>query len=340
MPRGINLVKYLANKFHHYLLRLKKSSKVAYPSAIMFELTNLCNLKCITCAREYKLGAEMNKGFLKFDAFKKIFDELNPYVDSIGLTGLGETLLYKQLTDVVDYIRSRNKGVIIFISTNAHLPDTEDIISSIADKIDTVQISIDGTGDVHNSIRRGGDYSFFIANTQKIIDAVKGLRADVMFNMVVFEENYRQMAEVVMLAERLGVKSVFFNTMNILSTDWDTQRYEFYHTDSFIDELSRVEDLAIKSGIELTTFDFTTPHGFRKCGFPWNHFYITWDGFLVPCCAKPFPLEMNFGNAFKVGLQNCLNSASYRNFRNLWYKNITPDFCENCHTINLKAVNK
>jgi len=56
--------------------------------------------------------------------------------------------------------------------------------------------------------------------------------------------------------------------MNILSTDWDTQRYEFYHTDSFIDELSRVEDMAIKSGIELTTFDFATPHGFRDADFP------------------------------------------------------------------------
>ena len=73
--------------------------------------------------------------------------------------------------------------------------------------------------------------------------------------------------------------------------------------------------------------------GFITCPYPWKGFYITWDGFLVPCCAKPFPKEKNFGNVFKKGLLNCLNDKDFIEFRAMAKKNITPDFCKRCHFI-------
>ncbi len=106
-----------------YLKRIK-STKVAHPSSIMLEVTNHCNLKCITCPREYQYGEDMDKGFMDIKQLKKVVDEVYPYVDSIGLTGLGETLMYKQLPEALKYIRSKNKGIITTISINAHLPNS------------------------------------------------------------------------------------------------------------------------------------------------------------------------------------------------------------------------
>lgn len=51
LPRGIDLLKYISNKIKNFVLTKRKSLVVAYPSSIMIELTNHCNIKCITCAR-------------------------------------------------------------------------------------------------------------------------------------------------------------------------------------------------------------------------------------------------------------------------------------------------
>ena len=88
----------------------------------------------------------------------------------------------------------------------------------------------------------------------------------------------------------------------------------------------------------VTTRNFKTANSFQKCRFPWSHFYICWDGFIAPCCAKPFPKELNFGNVFENGVLNVLNSKKYRNFRTLWYKNQAPNFCNKCHFLDIEPV--
>jgi len=105
LPGGINLFLFLRNNVRSILLQKSKSLSVAYPSSIMIELTNHCNIKCITCAREYAYGDAMAKGFMDFEKFKNIIDEVYPYVDSIGLTGLCETFLYKKIDEAIDYIK-------------------------------------------------------------------------------------------------------------------------------------------------------------------------------------------------------------------------------------------
>src|ERR1700709_439651 len=94
LPGGLNFFRYTWNKAYGVFLSSTKSTKVPFPSSIMLEVTNHCNLGCITCPREYAFGEEMDKGTIKLEPMEKIIDEVAPYIDSIGLTGLGETLLY------------------------------------------------------------------------------------------------------------------------------------------------------------------------------------------------------------------------------------------------------
>src|ERR1700760_1865520 len=96
LPRGVNFFRYSGNKLHGAFLKATRSTKVPFPSSIMLEVTNHCNLGCITCPREYGFGQEMDKGTIDAAQMHKVIDEVAPYIDSIGLTGLGETLLYKK----------------------------------------------------------------------------------------------------------------------------------------------------------------------------------------------------------------------------------------------------
>src|SRR4030042_2536252 len=89
LPRGKYLFKYLFNKVKHVFYKISKSTKVAYPSTVMLELTNYCNLACKTCPREYDYGKQMDKGNMDKKRAIIIIDELWPYLDSVGLTGMG-----------------------------------------------------------------------------------------------------------------------------------------------------------------------------------------------------------------------------------------------------------
>lgn len=342
LPKGINLLRYSNNKIQSLLLGKSKSLKVSYPSSIMIELTNHCNIKCITCAREYAFGDAMAKGFMDFDKFKNIIDDIHPYVDAIGLTGLGETFLYKRIEEAVDYIKSKSKGIIISCSINAHLPKCIEISEKLINKIDTIQISIDGIGEVYNEVRKTADYNFFLKNTLGILEKAKGSNTDIMFNMVVLKENYHQMSAILKLCDEIGVKYLNINPMNIVArTDLDNSYYEFYLSKEFKNEYFNTKKLAAKyPGVELTFYDFESPASFKKCRFMWNYFYITWDGYVPPCCAKPFPKEKHFGNTFENHLIEILNSKDYQDFRQDWFNEKNPEFCDKCFNMNLPAITK
>lgn len=332
LPRGFDLFKYILNKMNSFYLKKTNSLKVAHPSTIMLEVTNLCNLKCLTCPREYLFGEQMNKGFMDFENFKKVVDEAYPYIDSIGLTGLGETFLYKDIVNAVNYIKSKSKGIIVSCSINAHLNNSIDIAKKLINNIDTIQISMDGIGEVYNQVRLKGDFKFFEQNLNSIVDLAKNSDTDIMLNVVIVKENYKQMKEILDFANNLGIEYVNMIPINLVAkTDEDISYYQFFFTDEFKKELEKAKQAAKKyKNIEFTFSELEKDAGFNTCKYPWNYFYISWDGLLPPCCAKPFPKELTLGNVFQDGLLKGLNSKEFQSFRKLWYRNETPKFCKKC----------
>jgi len=93
------------------------------------------------------------------------------------------------------------------------------------------------------------------------------------------------------------------------------------------------EKIKLTKNVTVSTRCFFDKGSFQNCKFPFTHFYVCWNGFVPPCCAKPFPKEKNFGNVFESSVMQILNGESFQQWRKLWYKNITPDFCNNCHMV-------
>jgi radical SAM protein with 4Fe4S-binding SPASM domain len=340
LPKNRYLLIYTANKVKSFYLRLIRSTRVAFPSTIMLELTTHCNLSCITCPREYDYGKAMDKGNMTADNAKKIIDEVWPYLDSIGLTGMGETFLYGDIANIVDYIKNKNRGIIISVSTNAMTPGFIEKVTRLINKIDTIQISIDGLGDVYELIRKGASFKILDENLRALVKACRQTKTDLMLNMVVTRENFQQMSSMVKYAGEIGIRYMDFTLFNLASvTGFESSYYEFYKSPAFSSELTELEETISKTpDVTVTNRNFRTENGFKKCPFPWTHFYVCWNGFVAPCCAKPFPKELNFGNAFDNGLINTLNNDLYREFRKKWYLNKTPDFCRKCHFIGIEPI--
>lgn len=340
LPSGQGLYKYLSNKILFFYLTLIKSTKVAYPSSIILEVTNHCNLKCITCPLQYDSGKEMDKGLINIEKMFKVIDEISPYVDNIGLTGLGETLINKNLVEILHYIKSKGRGIQTSISTNAHVPKGDDYLLKLIPFLDQLQISIDGMDDVYNTVRVDGNYSFFKENVAKYKIICDLYNVPILFNFTIVKENYHQMPEILTLADELGVQYVNINPINISAvSNLDKSYYDFFTSEPYVEVLkSTILKSKNLKNVTLSLYDFKTKNGFNKCIYPWIHNYVSWDGFLVPCCARPFPKELNFGNVFEKGLLNCLNTKEFRELRTMWFKNETPNFCKDCIVCELEPL--
>ena len=335
LPKNKYLIKYLTNKVKHFYYKLTKSTKVAFPSTIMLELTNRCNLACTTCPREYEYGQAMAQGDISVNQAKKIIDELWYNLDSIGLTGMGETFLYKEIEEIVDYIKSKNRGIIVSVSTNAMLPKFIEKVKPLIGKVDTIQISIDGLNDVYEQIRVNAKFSRLVENLKQLKELSTGTSTELMLNMVVTKENYFQMVDLVGFAENIGVKYMDFTKFNLASvTKIDLSYYDFYNTDEFKFALQKLEEKTKQTqNVVVSYHSFYEKGAFHNCGFPFSHFYVCWNGLVAPCCAKPFPKEKNFGNVFESSVMQILNGQSFQQWRKMWYKNKTPDFCKKCHIV-------
>ena len=304
------------------------------PSTLMIELTNICQLSCITCPREYTV-AQKNAatGNMGLDKFKILVDRYIGHCKNISLTGGGETFLYPQLVEAVDYVLENNRHVEIFISTNAGVRDTKRIMESLAGKIMLLQISIDGTGSVYEKIRRKGVYDQFRDNVEAIVSITKDTRTSLMFNMVLIKENINEILPILNLARTFGIPRVNAHPINLVIHDWDISYYDFYLSEAVRDAVAGAREFAALEGIDFTYYDLRNPQGFENCPFLWSNFYITWDGFLVPCCAKPLSRLLNFGNVFEKDLMDCINHPMFVEFRKMSRLNKAPSFCSKCHLL-------
>ena len=330
-----NFLRFVGN--HYRWLRLNKEQELTlpYPTGLMLELGNRCNLHCIICPREYIFGKQMDQGFMPPEKAKAIIDELYPYLTSIGLTGLGETFLYPHFAEIVHYIKQKRPSILITISTNANFVGFTDKILPLLPYLDSVQFSVDGIGKVYETIRPNTDFRLIRENIRTVVAAAKN--TELMINTVITRENYRDLKNIIRFADEMHIPNINFNRITLASIPEQREVYTDFFTGEAYQEVVRELNLLKKSYPGLTFSGYRTDGtpGFKECPAPWEHHYITWDGYLVPCCAKPFPKEMQFGNVFEQGVMNVLNGEPAKAFRRMWQQNQAPEFCRYCNTIQL-----
>lgn len=327
-----NFIKTVRGKY-----KRDASIPIPFPTTLSLELTNRCNLHCITCPREYDFGKKLVMGNMDTALAKKIIDQTYPYVQSMGLTGMGETLFAPNLVEVAKYIKSKKKSIVIFISTNANHPGFIERITPVLPHIDTVQISVDGVGDTYDTIRHGGTFANLDANLRALTPLVRDRDIDLMFNMVITKKNFRDMPALVRYADEHHVGFVNFTYFNLAcATSVPLDYYKFFSTPEFLEVVAATKaEAALHPEIEVTGLDFPGNPGIRKCPLMWNHFQINYDGKVPPCCAKPFTDEYCFGDVTQKSVIDVLNSPEAQALRATWVSGKPHPFCAKCHFVHL-----
>lgn len=125
-----------------------------YPLLVDLELASICNLRCPMCytiSDEFK--KQVNTTRMEWDLFTRIIDEIGGKVPAIRLSLRGEATLHKRFADCVRYAKDHG---IKEVSTLTHgFKLNKDYFEQIVDAgIDWITISIDGTGETYEKIRK------------------------------------------------------------------------------------------------------------------------------------------------------------------------------------------
>lgn len=125
-----------------------------WPLLVDIETSSVCNLQCPMCytiAEEFK--EKVHAKLMDDKLYYKIIDEIGGKVPAIRLSLRGEPTLHPHLLEYIRYAKENGIKEVSFLSNGSKFAD-DFIRDLIYSGVDWITISIDGTGEQYNSIRK------------------------------------------------------------------------------------------------------------------------------------------------------------------------------------------
>ncbi|MBI4844816.1 MAG: radical SAM protein [Nitrospirae bacterium] len=180
---------------------------------IQWHLTERCNLRCRHCYQSKRGNDEMALPEIK-EALCEIAETINiwkelygiDFSSSFNITG-GEPLLRDDIFEILKEVSK--PGFEVFLLTNGILADKDTAFRLREAGVKGVQVSIEGTDEIHDSVRGKGSFSASAKGIGNLLNA--GLEVTV--NATLSELNARHFMEIFRLAACLGVHKLGFSRL-------------------------------------------------------------------------------------------------------------------------------
>lgn len=261
------------------------------------EMTNKCNLRCEMCNWQ----AREKSGYISRQLFESCVDQLSEMgVEVLNLQFGGESLVHSDFKDFLKYaIDKRDHGKIGLVgwTSNGMLfnQSIADLVVSL--KVDWINFSLDGIGQVNDNIRLGSKYSVIEKNIKYLIDKRgSAKKPTILLNMVDHGKT-------------------------------EDQKLEFYREwVHIVDEIellpSILPDNTWENKNNLPPNIKTAPPP-AFCSSPLNTMIICWDGKVTGCCFDTH-INMVLGDASKESIKKIWYGAKFQELRKAVLTNTFP----------------
>lgn len=269
------MVKHIKEKLSILLSRKQSDLNRQWPRYAIIEATNFCNLSCPVCPTF--MDMQRKRGFMSFDQFKMIADDMKGKVEWLYFNFAGEPTLNKELWDMVKY--AGQHGFKTFVSTNSTIlrEQSEKIFEAQPNKI---TVCLDGaTKEIHEAYRRGSNFEQICESIRNLVDGknVKNLnKMKIDLQFIVMSQNEHQIEEIKNLATKLGVDTLTLKTMSIGSSR-KTKDEKIELAKKWLPENEKYNRYEISPG------NVSLKHPIEKCG-QYETVVILWNGDLGICC--------------------------------------------------------
>ena len=187
------------------------------PQEIIIEPTNVCNLKCPVCPTTF--GMKRKTGFLKFETFKSIIDDIKPYKKKpqISMNFAGEPMLNKEIYSFVKYANQNSHST--FISTNVTAINEQNSKDLIQSGLDSINLCIDGfSNKSHDTYRIGSDFKVIKKNIETFMRVKKELKAIkpyVQIQTLLTTLSVPEKNDMIKWAKEIEVDSIYFKSLSM-----------------------------------------------------------------------------------------------------------------------------
>ena len=280
--------------------------KPDFPSQVIIDTTELCNLACIHCPHSaFEKSKYYSGACLSPDLNAKAIDEVRNHgkgiTQYIRYSGEGETLLNRHFIAMLDYAVKQSGGVQVTISTNGLLLDDDRIRRILATGVHVIDISIDAySPDVYQRIRRRGELNQVRTNTQNLININK--------------MNEARAKIVVSYVEQ----PINTHETQLFESYWKCQGADYVVIRRMHSAAGAVADVA--EGMRIQEAGVQR----RPCVYPWERIVLNPRGHLAFC-----PADWTHGSTLldynKTTIKDLWQSDQYRQLRNA---HLTNDFHE------------
>ena len=287
-------------------------------------LTESCNLKCNFCIR----GNKRESSYIRLNDLREIIKNNDFRNYFLMITG-GEPSLHRELPEIVDLCLNYFKGV----SINTNGVDSQWIEKTKSTKYH-VQISVDGTREVHNYLRGNNELDIYghIKNTIKVLNS-RGISYNI--STTVGKKNYFNIKE-------LNKKISGFDKMKywklspelpfgcatvedtITITEWNNLVEYLLDNSEVLLRINKLFDFKLLDRY-LTEHPNLTRFPKTNCGNVKYKIYVYPDFTVYPCtCLTDFPL----GNLLTTPLSEILENEQSKRFSE--YTIIPESKCISC----------
>ncbi len=280
----------------------KKTHLKSLPVRLWVELVSTCNLRCVMCPN--KDLPENDRGFMDFEIFRKIVDEVKDFIAEMNLYHRGESLLHPQIDEMLKYARER--GIYTKIHTNGTLLN-DSLINKIIDTgLHRITFSYDAYDkETYEKIRIGASYEGVMGNIKRLLEIKK---------------------------EKNSKINVFIELIAFPNMKWREIK------DKRNELLSKFRGLPLNGVITRKIHNWGGYLNIKKgsnkysiCPFPWNALVILWDGKVLPC-TQDFFGDYKLGNVKDSTIRDIWNGKELKELRFLLsngnYNKVK--ICSNC----------
>jgi len=287
------------------------------------EPTTVCNLRCAMCQRD-RLEAF---GHMRIEQFEHILDELDG-LRAVKLQGLGEPMLNPDFLPMLEALRARGIRSYSALNVTQINADNAERLAAVADRL---ELSFDSADPVEFArIRRGACLDDVMERIRVLVEA-RNRRSqflELSANAVVHTADRDALGRLFQLVSRLGLDRLNLNVVQF----WDVGEGEAPLAMLNAEELGR-----LAANVDSLSWDWSLParlaapeEGYENCPWYRGGLYISWKGYVTPCCQRPDPRTVHFGNILEQPFDAIWNSDEYRRFRETLASGRPPETCRTC----------
>ena len=354
-------------RYQRYLDFVTRQRKLALdgaltlaPDGLWLSITENCNFRCVGCYTE----GLFKKTYVSIDEVRRMLPASETKFAYISLTE-GEAFLHPQLCEIIELCKATHPEAVIDLVTNASIPIRGKSRRAVS-LIDNLGVSIDGaTKETYESIRKGGNFERFLANTREIVAvrAESGNPKVLEFSFTAMSTNIAELVGVVEIAAEIGVPNVYFQPMEMRDPEIIARVGAFNLNRMALEDVYRITDAAIATGKALGVAVYGAasmerPSGpvmgandpaevesrldeaVRTCQFFWSKpFQYVRDGErfeVLPCCYMLKSDAQKIGRRYGLSydkpedVSKVYNSPGYWRMRQDLAGGALNEFCGGC----------